>query len=161
MGAVRNLDLSERVHVDGGFLVEVMAQLGPVAARDLINEALGTVAVELRAIAGFRSGLEEEPVSSADGEAGDADAGADGGTEGVGEGTGAVAAPLHLADLVLGCDRLSRIAWELGLTTLSGVAVDLGFCAERGDLVALRAVEARLQRVGRGSLCAAWAEAAV
>lgn len=135
MDAVRSLSLDERVHVDGAFLVEVVTQLGSVAARDLISDALGTMAIELRAIADLRSTFADPQAAEA------------------------APATADLADVVRSSDRLSRIAWEVGLTTLSGVAVDLGLCAERGDLVALRAVEARLQRVGRGSLCAAWAEA--
>lgn len=147
MGAVCGLTLDERVHVDGAFLVEVITQLGPVAARDLISDALGNIAIELRAIADFRCTLVDSGP-----DAGGLD---DARLKAAGP---AVAAP-GSADVVRCCDRLSRIAWELGLTTLSGVAVDLGFCIERGDEVALSAVEARLQRVGRGSLCAAWAEA--
>lgn len=131
MGALRELPLDERVHIDGAFLVEVMVQMGPVAARELITDALGAIAVELKAVAEAMATL---------------DSGLDRASA--------------LAHAVLACDRLSRTAWEMGLVTLSGVAVDAGLCAEHGDLVALRAVEARLQRVGRGSLCAAWEEAA-
>lgn len=128
MGAVRRMKLNEGVQVDGAFLSEVMAQLGPTAAQSLINEALGTLAIELRALGELRRRLD----------AGEA----------------------VLADMVQSCDRLSRMAWEMGLTTLSGVAVDLGLCIEGGDTVALRAVEARLQRVGSRSLLVAWDEAA-
>ena len=53
-------------------------------------------------------------------------------------------------------DRLSRLAWQIGLVSLSGVAIDLGFCAERSDMSALEAVRARLMRVGNRSLTQIW-----
>ena len=40
--------------------------------------------------------------------------------------------------------------------TLAGVAMDLGFCAERGQAVPIGAVHARLMRVGNRSLTAIW-----
>lgn len=64
-----------------------------------------------------------------------------------------------MADTVLNADRLSRLAWQVGLTSLSGVAVDLGACAERRDLGALAAVRARLMRVGNRSLTQIWESA--
>ena len=62
----------------------------------------------------------------------------------------------NLADTVMHADQLSRLAWQVGLTSLSGVAVDLGNCAERRDLTSLAAVRARLLRVGNQSLTQIW-----
>lgn len=53
-------------------------------------------------------------------------------------------------------DLLARLAWQIGLLSLAGVAMDLGGCAERCDAVALHAVHARLMRVGNRSLTAIW-----
>lgn len=61
-----------------------------------------------------------------------------------------------LAQAVAHADRLSRLAWQIGLLSLAGVAMDLGSCAERRDTGALAAVRARLLRVGNRSLTAIW-----
>lgn len=61
-----------------------------------------------------------------------------------------------LAHAVALADRLSRLAWQIGLLSLAGVAMDLGSCAERRDMNALSAVRARLMRVGNRSLTAIW-----
>lgn len=61
-----------------------------------------------------------------------------------------------LAEAVAHADRLSRLAWQIGLLSLAGVAMDLGSCAERRDMGALAAVRARLLRVGNRSLTAIW-----
>lgn len=61
-----------------------------------------------------------------------------------------------MADTVAHADRLSRLAWQVGLTSLAGVAVDLGSCAEGRNLAALAAVRARLMRVGSRSLTQIW-----
>ncbi|MDP5306595.1 hypothetical protein [Paracoccus spongiarum] len=61
-----------------------------------------------------------------------------------------------LAQAVAHADRLSRLAWQIGLLSLAGVAMDLGSCAERRDMGALAAVRARLLRVGNRSLTAIW-----
>lgn len=61
-----------------------------------------------------------------------------------------------LARAVAHADRLSRLAWQIGLLSLAGVAMDLGSCADRRDLAALPAVRARLMRVGNRSLTAIW-----
>ncbi|MBO9453941.1 hypothetical protein J7376_04190 [Paracoccus sp. R12_1] len=53
-------------------------------------------------------------------------------------------------------DRLSRLAWQIGLLSLAGVAMDLGALAERRETAALAAVRARLMRVGNRSLTAIW-----
>lgn len=61
-----------------------------------------------------------------------------------------------LPEAVLQCDLLARLAWQIGLLSLAGVAMDLGSCAERRDLVAIGAIHARLMRVGNRSLTAIW-----
>ncbi|MDO5613308.1 MAG: hypothetical protein Q4G14_08715 [Paracoccus sp. (in: a-proteobacteria)] len=61
-----------------------------------------------------------------------------------------------LADTITQADRLSRLAWQVGLTSLAGVAADLAGCAERRDSGALAAVRARLMRVGNRSLTQIW-----
>lgn len=61
-----------------------------------------------------------------------------------------------LAEAVAHADRLSRLAWQIGLLSLAGVAMDLGSCADRRDAGALAAVRARLMRVGNRSLTAIW-----
>lgn len=53
-------------------------------------------------------------------------------------------------------DRVSRDAWQVGLVTLSAVAVDVTDCASRGDRPALTAVLARLDRVSTQSLNEMW-----
>ncbi|MGP9803312.1 hypothetical protein [Paracoccus sp. NSM] len=62
----------------------------------------------------------------------------------------------ELALAVADADRVARLAWQIGLLSLAGVAMDLGSCADRGDRVALAAVQARLMRVGNRSLTAIW-----
>ena len=65
-------------------------------------------------------------------------------------------------DLPAGADhaeRLARLAWQIGLLSLAGVAMDLGGCAERRDLASLAAVRARLMRVGNRSLTEIWDQA--
>jgi hypothetical protein len=61
-----------------------------------------------------------------------------------------------LGSAVADSERMSRLAWQIGLLSLAGVAMDLGSCAERGDAVALAAVHARLMRIGNRSLTAIW-----
>lgn len=62
----------------------------------------------------------------------------------------------NLPEAVRQCDLLARLAWQIGLLSLAGVAMDLGFCAERGQAVPIGAVHARLMRVGNRSLTAIW-----
>lgn len=62
----------------------------------------------------------------------------------------------RLSDVVTHSDKLARLAWQVGLTSLAGVAVDLGACAERRNLGAMAAVRARLMRVGNRSLTEIW-----
>lgn len=58
---------------------------------------------------------------------------------------------------VAGCaDRLSRLAWQVGLVTLAGVAIDVGACAEGRDRIALASTAARLERIGNRSLTRLW-----
>ncbi len=61
-----------------------------------------------------------------------------------------------LAQAVADAERISRLAWQIGLLSLAGVAMDLGSAAERGDQAALAAIRARLMRVGNRSLTARW-----
>ncbi|WP_304616121.1 DNA repair protein RecO C-terminal domain-containing protein [Paracoccus sp. (in: a-proteobacteria)] len=61
-----------------------------------------------------------------------------------------------LAQAAADAERVARLAWQIGLLSLAGVAMDLGSCADRGDRVALAAVQARLMRVGNRSLTAIW-----
>lgn len=82
-----------------------------------------------------------------------------------------LAAALHAVDeagrardpagVVAAADRIGRLAWSLGLVTLSAVAMDLVRAAEGGDGVAQAAVRARLMRVGGCSLAALLDEAAI
>lgn len=61
-----------------------------------------------------------------------------------------------LAEAVGKAEKLSRLAWQVGLSSLASVAVDLASCAERGDPASLTAVRARLSRVGNRSLTEIW-----
>ena len=61
-----------------------------------------------------------------------------------------------LAEAARQCDLLARLAWQIGLLSLAGVAMDLGCCAEKRDPVAIGAIHARLMRVGNRSLTAIW-----
>ena len=51
---------------------------------------------------------------------------------------------------------LSRLAGEVGMTTLARVAADVNTCAGRGDMVAFGATWARLLRIADRSLSAIW-----
>ncbi|RJL03987.1 hypothetical protein D3P06_09870 [Paracoccus aestuarii] len=62
----------------------------------------------------------------------------------------------RMAEAVAHAERMSRLAWQIGLLSLAGVAMDLGSIAERGDMAALAAIRARLLRVGNRSLTAIW-----
>lgn len=64
-----------------------------------------------------------------------------------------------LRQVSLAADRLSREAWQIGLTTLSAVAVHAADCARGGDGPAVAAVLARLDRVAAQSLRALRGEA--
>ena len=61
-----------------------------------------------------------------------------------------------MARLVAQADLLSRLAWQMGLVSLAGVAVDVGACADRRDATAVGATLARLMRVGNRSLTQIW-----
>ena len=61
-----------------------------------------------------------------------------------------------LAGAVAHAEQLARLAWQVGLVTLAGVAVDVGSCAERQDRTALAATSARLRRIGNRSLTEIW-----
>lgn len=62
----------------------------------------------------------------------------------------------NLAAVTCEADRLSRLAWQIGLVTLAGVAIDVGRCAEAREAGALAATSARLQRIGNRSLTHIW-----
>lgn len=66
------------------------------------------------------------------------------------------AAQDDLAQVLYHVDRLSRLAWQVGLVTLAGVAVDVGRCVESRDSRGLRATLARLERIGARSLTEIW-----
>lgn len=61
-----------------------------------------------------------------------------------------------LGAVVNHADQLSRLAWQVGLVTLAGVAIDVGACAERRDATALASTVARLERIGNRSLTQIW-----
>lgn len=61
-----------------------------------------------------------------------------------------------LAQVVHHADRLSRLAWQLGLVSLAGVAVDVARCAEAGDHASFAATLARIERVSNRSLLEIW-----
>lgn len=61
-----------------------------------------------------------------------------------------------LAAIARDADRLSRLAWQMGLVTLAGVAIDVGRCAEYRDMGGLGATIARLTRIGNQSLTRIW-----
>ncbi|WP_234464166.1 hypothetical protein [Paracoccus caeni] len=62
----------------------------------------------------------------------------------------------ELAAAAVHAERLSRLAWQVGLLSLAGVAMDMGSSAERRDSIAMSAIHARLMRVGNRSLTAIW-----
>ena len=55
-------------------------------------------------------------------------------------------------------ERLSRLAWQVGLVSLAGVAIDVADCARRNEAVALTATLARAVRVANRSLTEIWDE---
>lgn len=61
-----------------------------------------------------------------------------------------------LGQAAIHAERMSRLAWQIGLLSLAGVAMDLGSTAERGDMAALAAIRARLHRAANRSLTAIW-----
>lgn len=70
--------------------------------------------------------------------------------------TVAAAAEGDLARVVAHADRLSRLAWQVGLLSLARVALDVAHCAEAANHASLSATLARLERVGNGSLLEIW-----
>ncbi len=60
------------------------------------------------------------------------------------------------AAVVARTERLARLAWQVGLVTLSGVAIDVGTCVERCDGPGFAATLARLLRVGNRSVTEIW-----
>ena len=62
------------------------------------------------------------------------------------------------AAIVAQAERLSRLAWQVGLVSLAGVAIDVADCARRNEAVALTATLARAVRVANRSLTEIWDE---
>ena len=62
------------------------------------------------------------------------------------------------AAIVTQAERLSRLAWQVGLVSLAGVAIDVADCARRNEAVALTATLARVVRVANRSLTEIWDE---
>ena len=60
------------------------------------------------------------------------------------------------AGTVAQAESVARLAWQLGLVSLAGVAVDVGRCADHRDQAAQSATMARMMRVGRRSLTEIW-----
>ncbi len=60
------------------------------------------------------------------------------------------------AAVVARTERLARLAWQVGLVTLTGVAIDVGTCAEKRDRPGFAATLARLLRVGNRSVTEIW-----
>ena len=61
-----------------------------------------------------------------------------------------------MARLAERAELLSRLAWQVGLPGLAGVAVDVLACAERRDATGLAATLARLMRIGHRSPTEIW-----
>ncbi len=70
----------------------------------------------------------------------------------------AAAAQGDAAALAMRAEMLARLAWQLGMTSLAGVAVDVAVCAERRDNIGLAATLGRLLRIGNRSLTEIWDE---
>lgn len=120
-GNIASLAIDEAVRIDGRRVNEIVAELGSVAAENVIGMALEQLAKALERVR-EAAGRNE---------------------------TGQVA--YH-------ADRLSRLAWQLGLTSLAGVAVDVCSCIDNGDVTGTEATLARLLRVGTRSLTDIWNE---
>ncbi|WBU56909.1 hypothetical protein [Paracoccus sediminicola] len=58
--------------------------------------------------------------------------------------------------IVAQADRLSRLAWQVGLVSLAAVASDVAQCARHEDRVPLTATLARAIRVANRSLTEIW-----
>ena len=63
-----------------------------------------------------------------------------------------------LAGAVTHAEQLARLAWQVGLVSLAGVAIDVADCARRNEAVALTATLARAVRVANRSLTEIWDE---
>mgnify|MGYP000961802326 FL=1 len=61
-----------------------------------------------------------------------------------------------MARLAERAELQSRLAWQVGLPGLAGVAVDVLACAERRDATGLAATLARMMRIGNRSLTEIW-----
>ncbi len=61
-----------------------------------------------------------------------------------------------LTELAREAQIVSRLSSEIGLISLARVVRDLGISADRGDMIAFRAVWQRLVRIGDRSLAQVW-----
>lgn len=59
---------------------------------------------------------------------------------------------LELKKMASHAEKLSRLAWQIGLVSLSNVATDLGNCAEQDNMEGVLVVNERMMRVGQQSL---------
>lgn len=118
-GNIASLAIDESVRIDGRRMNEIVAELGSVAAENVISMALEQLAKALERIR-------------------------------------AAASRHDLGEVAHHADRLSRLAWQLGLTSLAGVAVDVCSCIDTGDVIGAEATMARLLRVGSRSLTDIW-----
>ncbi|WP_134678624.1 hypothetical protein [Paracoccus ravus] len=119
MAEIARLALEEQMTIDRQRLDAIVAELGNVAAMQIISAALEQLALAMTRTV--------EAVDKGD-----------------------------LASVTRDADRLARLAWQLGLVTMAGVAVDVGRCAEGRDQAALLATAARLRRIGGLSLTRIW-----
>ncbi len=116
---VANLAVEEEIQVDQQRVKEIVAELGEMAASNLIVAAMAQLSLALRQA--LRAAAQNDK-----------------------------------AQIAAHADRLSKLAWQIGLVTLAGVAVDVGRCSESGDMQALSATLARLERVANRSLTEIW-----
>ncbi|MBT8409807.1 MAG: hypothetical protein KJN93_09290 [Alphaproteobacteria bacterium] len=61
-----------------------------------------------------------------------------------------------MATVVIGAEQISRIAMQVGLSTLNRVARDVAQSCETGDTAALSATLARMMRIGECALLSVW-----
>lgn len=61
-----------------------------------------------------------------------------------------------MATVLIGAEQISRIAMQVGLSTLNRVAQDVTRSCEADDTTALSATLARMMRIGECSLLSVW-----
>lgn len=62
----------------------------------------------------------------------------------------------RVAEIPAMAKHVSQLAADIGMLSLARVARDLGIVAQRGDIIACRAVWARVVRIGDQSLAKVW-----